>query len=569
MSEIAPASAIGSSSAAHEISRGELHEATLDAVRWVSIARIFAEVVAFSAGIVLAHLVSPAEFGRLAVAVIVNEMAEAITGQGLGNALVQRRVLRRSHLQGGMAIGIGAGVSLMGLTLLLGPLLITPLFGAQTATLFELFSVVFLISGIKIVPLAILQRKLDFRTSSLVELSGSLLSAVVAVTLAASLGLQAKSYVFGQIAAGLLTLALVLLATKPPLPRLRLAEIRELLSFGLPAAFAGLTWVIQRNIDYMILGARLSAAQVGYYYRAYTVSFEGESKVSGIIARLALPVYSRTEDLAHMRSLRARIVRANVTSVFPVLGLFIVLAPEVMPWLFGAHWQPAVLPAQILAVAGMAATVNNANSPLLLAAGRPRELSVFNVFQLVGYATTILLCSGHGLIAVCVGVAVFQLAVTAAYAVILNRLVQMPAGQLLADLGAAVLCTGAMAAVAVALSRALGGAGLPMPVSPVLVGLAAGLTYLTALRLAFRAAWSDVLMIAIRIVPARIRRLVPSRVRLILIGRAVPRASAERPETFHRAESSQTDQDQASSQPNTPSAVKSGDSTPWPIHQSA
>lgn len=569
MSEIAPASETGSSSAAHEISRGDLHEATLDAVRWISIARIFAEVVAFSSGIVLAHLVSPAEFGRLAVAVIVNEMAEAITGQGLGNALVQRRVLRRSHLQGGMAIGLGTGLSLMALTLLLGPLLIAPVFGAQTATLFELFSVVFLLSGIKIVPLAILQRKLDFRTSSLVELSGSLLSAVVAVCLAASLGLQAKSYVFGQIAAGVLTLTLLLIATKPPLPRARMAEIRELLSFGLPAAFAGLTWVIQRNIDYMILGARLSAAQVGYYYRAYTVSFEGESKISGIITRLALPVYARTEDLAHMRSLRARIVRANVTTVFPVLGLFIVLAPEVMPWLFGAHWQPAVLPAQILAVAGMAATINNANSPLLLAAGRPRELSVFNVFQLVGYAGTILLCSTHGLVAVCIGVVAFQLAVTVAYAVILNRLVQMPAGQLFSDLGGAVLCTGAMAAVAVALSRALSGADLPMPVSPVLVGLGASLTYLTALRLAFPAAWSDVLMIAMRIVPVRLRRLVPTFVRRRLIGRSGWHASAEQPESLDRAESSQIEDDQQDEHPNCPTAGTSVENTQWPIHQSA
>lgn len=569
MSETAPASETGSTSAAHEISRGELHEATLDAVRWISIARIFAEIVAFSSGIVLAHLVSPAEFGRLAVAVIVNEMAEAITGQGLGNALVQRKVLRRAHLQGGMAIGVGTGVGLMGLTLVLGPLVVTPLFGAQTATLFELFSVVFLLSGIKIVPLAILQRKLDFRTSSLVELSGSLLSAFVAVALAASLGLQAKSYVFGQIAAGVLTLVLLLLATKPPLPRLRLAEIRELLAFGLPAAFAGLTWVIQRNIDYMILGVRLSAAQVGYYYRAYTVSFEGESKISGIITRLALPVYARTEDLAHMRSLRARIVRANATTVFPVLGLFIVLAPEVMPWLFGAHWQPAVLPAQILAVAGMAATINNANSPLLLAAGRPRELSIFNVFQLVGYAATILVCSTHGLVTVCIGVAAFQLAVTVAYAVILNRLVQMPAGQLFSDLAAAVLCTGAMAAVAVALSRALAGAELPMPVSPTLVGIGATLTYLTALRLAFPAAWSDVLMIAIRIVPARIRQLVPSAVRRVLVGRAAPRASVERPEALNTAESSQNEQDQEVTPPNATTTGKPVDSTPWPIHQSA
>jgi O-antigen/teichoic acid export membrane protein len=482
-----------------EISRGELREATLNAVRWVSIARIGAEVLAFAAGVVLAHLITPAQFGRLAVAVIVSEMAEAITAEGLGNALVQRRTIDRAHLQAGMLIGLVVGVGLMLATLIFAPLVAAPLFGTETSSLFQMFAPVFLLSGIKIVPLSLLQRRLDFRTSSAIELSGVALSAITAVALAAAFDLQAKAYVIGAIASALLTLILLLAATRPPLPRLRIRETRELLSFGLPAGFAGLSWVIQRNIDYMILGVRLSAAQVGFYYRAFTVSVEGERKVSGIISRLALPVYSRTQDLEHMRSLRARIVRANATVIFPLLALFIVLAPELMPWLFGAHWQPAVLPAQILAGAGMAITVNSANSPLLLAANRPRALSVFNFCQLIGYAGTILYCSSYGLISVCIGVVAFQVIITLVYAVMLNRLVDMPATQLFHDLVAATVGSLALVAVALPLSTLLSSAQIPMLIGFVLVGAAAACAYLVVLRLAFPTAWSDVQLIATRV----------------------------------------------------------------------
>jgi O-antigen/teichoic acid export membrane protein/glycosyltransferase involved in cell wall biosynthesis len=489
----------GSEAPVEDISRGELREATLNAVRWVSIARGAAEVLAFASGVVLAHLITPAQFGRLAVAVIVSEMAEAITAEGLGNALVQRRTIDRSHLQAGMLIGLVVGLGLMLATLFLAPLLTTPLFGSETTSLFQLFAPVFLLSGIKIVPLSLLQRRLDFRTSSVIELSGVALSAVTAVALAAAFDLQAKAYVLGAIASALLTLILLLAATRPPLPRLRVREIRELLSFGLPAAFAGLSWVIQRNIDYMILGVRLSAAQVGFYYRAFTVSVEGERRVSGIITRLALPVYSRTQDLEHMRSLRARIVRANATVTFPLLALFIVIAPELMPWLFGAHWQPAVLPAQIMAGAGMAITVNSANSPLLLAANRPRALSVFNLCQLVGYAGTILYCSSYGLISVCIGVVVFQVLVTLAYAVLLNRLVDMPGAQLVHDLGAASVGSVVLVALAVPLSSLLAGEQIPMLIRFVLVGAAAAVAYLAVIRLAFPTAWSDLRLIAERV----------------------------------------------------------------------
>src|SRR5262249_35389626 len=151
----------GSEAPVEEISRGELREATLDAVRWVSIARVGAEVLAFAAGVVLAHLITPAQFGRLAVAVIVSEMAEAITAEGLGNALVQRRTVDRAHLQAGMLIGLVVGIGLMLATLLLAPLVAAPLFGDETASLFQLFAPVFLLSGVKIVPLSLLQRRLD------------------------------------------------------------------------------------------------------------------------------------------------------------------------------------------------------------------------------------------------------------------------------------------------------------------------------------------------------------------------------------------------------------------------
>jgi O-antigen/teichoic acid export membrane protein/GT2 family glycosyltransferase len=490
---------VGPEPPVQEISRGDLREATLDAVRWVSIARVAAEVLMVGAGVVLAHLITPAQFGRLAIAVIVSEMAEAITAEGLGNALVQRRSLERAHLQAGMAVGLIVGLGLMLLTIFVVPFATTPLFGAETTSLFQLFAPVFLLSGAQIVPLALLQRRLDFRTSSAIEVSGVALSAVTAVTLAAVLDLQAKAYVIGAIASGVLTLILLLAVTRPPLPRLRLRETRELLTFGLPAAFAGLSWVIQRNIDYIILGVRLSAAQVGFYYRAFTVSVEGERRVSGIITRLALPVYSRTQDLEHMRALRARIVRANATVIFPLLALFIVVAPELMPWLFGEHWQPAVLPAQILAGAGMAITVNNANSPLLLAANRPRALSIFNVCQLAGYAGTILYCSSYGLIAVCIGVVVFQLLVTVAYAVMLHRLVDMPRSQLLHDLGAASVGSLVMVAIAVPLSSLLAGVELPMLIRVSLVGAVSAGVYLAVIGLAFPTAWSDLGLIATRV----------------------------------------------------------------------
>ena len=103
-----------------------------------------------------------------------------------------------------------------------------------------------------------------------------------------------------------------------------------------------------------------------------------------------------------------------------MLAIFIALAPTLMPWLFGPRWTPAILPAQILAVAGMASCIRNLMSPTVLAAGRPRALRVFAVAETMLYGGTVWIASAYGLTIVCIAVAGFQIAsLLAAYTVLL------------------------------------------------------------------------------------------------------------------------------------------------------
>ena len=82
-----------------EVSRSELKQATFSSLRWVTIARIAAELLSLAAGILLAHLVPPADFGRVAIAIVVSELGLALANQGAGSVLVQRKTLDRAHVE--------------------------------------------------------------------------------------------------------------------------------------------------------------------------------------------------------------------------------------------------------------------------------------------------------------------------------------------------------------------------------------------------------------------------------------------------------------------------------------
>jgi PST family polysaccharide transporter/lipopolysaccharide exporter len=388
--------------------------------------------------------------------------------------------------------------------LLVAPLAVTPLFGAETTDLFQLFSPAFLIAGLRVVPQAMLQRALDFRRLSLIEIAATLSGACLSVLLASAADLDAEAYVCGTLGGGAIALVLLAAAARPPLPRWRRRELRELLSFGLPAGAAGVVWVGNRNVDYAILGATMAPAQVGYYYRAYTLGVESEQRVSGIVSRLILPVYSRTRDLNHMRDVRARVIRANAMIVFPLLALFISVAPTLVPWMFGQRWEPAVLPAQILAVGGMASMINGNIGPMVLAAGKPRVLAVFNTCQLCAFALTVLAAASFGIVAVASAVAAFHVcALVIAYVVVLGRVAGLRLPDLLHDVGPAVLTSVLLVIVALPTDAVLASAGAAALPTMLAAAAAGGIVSQLAARSFFPSAFADVVLVTRRVVGFR------------------------------------------------------------------
>ncbi len=115
------------------------------------------------------------------------------------------------------------------------------------------------------------------------------------------------------------------------------------------------------------------------------------------------------------------------------------LAPVVIPWVFGPAWEPAVLPTQILAGAGAATVVIDAVGSVLMASGRSRAMLGYGFAHFVVYIVAVLVASSHGLAAVCwaaVGTHVAFLVV--AYAVLLHRRAETTLRFLWDDISAAV-----------------------------------------------------------------------------------------------------------------------------------
>ena len=480
------------------ISPSDLRAATLSGVRWVSLARVIVEALTITSSVVLARLIPPAEFGRAAIALGFVAIALAIGWVGFGAALVQMQSLEEGDIEAATFLSIATGTALALATIfVLSPVAIEPLFGERVAYLLELASPVFVASGLGTVPNAMLQRRLEFRRLSQIEIVSTVIGPATAIALAAAAGLTGEALVLGGVVSAWTGLALTLLASPLAVPRWRRRGAARVGSFGAYAALATVAGTTFTNIDYAILGARLPAQEVGFYWRGYQVGVEYQRKFSGIMLRLAFPLFSRAGSIEEMRRLRATMVRTQTIVIYPALTTLIALAPELVPLAFGNQWEGAVFPTQILAVAGMASVAVVGSAQITFAVGKPRAVLFFFLVLLGGYAVVVTWASAYGLRTVVIAVAVYQVVLIGAQFYFLeSRQVGIPIRETWSAIVPALIASAISFAAAYPIARLLASAETADVLVIFVGGSVALAVYALALRILFPASWHKTIDLA-------------------------------------------------------------------------
>jgi O-antigen/teichoic acid export membrane protein len=447
-----------------------------------------------------------------AVAVIVQELGTTIPSEGVGTALVQRRSIDREHLQAASAFGLVTGAVFAMVVLIVAVLVVQPIFGSPTATLVAVSSLFFPFGVMAAAPGAILRRRLDFRLLSLLDLTNTLVRTVTSLVLAAFVGLDAWALVLGGLA-GMVVSAVLAVAVAPvPLPRWRTSALRDLLPYSGPASLACICWAGFRNGDYAIVGARLGVAQAGVYWRGFQLAVEYQRKVSAVMASVGFPVLARTVGVDEMFVLRRRMVRLLTLTVFPLLASLVLLAPVMIPWVFGPAWEPAVLPTQILAGAGAATVIIDAVGTVLMATGRARAMLGYGVSHFVIYVSAVFVASHWGVTGVCVAaVSIHMIFVVVAYWLLLRGRPETPLRFLWEDISAATVSSAGLVAAALPVELALRASGAPAIVHIAVVAIVGGCAYLGTLRATSADGWRDLSALARRVLPvqplrAKVRR---------------------------------------------------------------
>lgn len=321
--------------------------------------------------VLLARLLTPAEFGVVAMVTAITGAADLVRDFGLSLAAVQAKELSDAERTNLFWANVGIGAA-CGLVLVATTPLIVALYGEPRLTPIVLsVAGVFVISGATTQFRAELSRSLRFFALSGSDIAAQAAGIVTAVALAL-LGLGYWAIVAQIVVVAVVTLLcnVVVCRWRPGLPR-RDVSIRRFFRFGGGVLGTQLLAYVTKNIDNVAIGAYSGAFQLGLYSRAYQLLMMPLSQINAPLTTVALPVLSRVQDdeQAYRRYLgKAQLVGGYVTAT--VLALCGALAVPLVEILFGARWAGVAPILALLAIGGVFRAVSQICYWVYLSKGR-------------------------------------------------------------------------------------------------------------------------------------------------------------------------------------------------------
>lgn len=431
--------------------------------------------------VVVARLLSPADFGLFALALLVVNLFDYVKDLGVGAALVQNRREWKHLAPTGLTLSVLFGI--LASAVLAGTAGITAgaLNHPELASLIRVLAIGLLISSLSAIPAARLRRDLDFRRRILPEFLGALVKASLTIALAAE-GMGVWSLAYGQLAGTVVTTILYWWVGRTTVRfGFDSDEARELVRFGIPVSAVTLLAFAIYNVDYLIIGFRLGDEQLGLYTLAYRLP---ELVVLNLCIVISEVLFSSLSRLQHDRPALAQhylqVLSVVTALTAPISVALAAAAPFIIGTLYGATYSGSAAVTAVLALYALIYSASFHSGDVYKAIGRPSILTVINVGKIVLMIGPIWWAAGHGIVMVAFALLVVEVVHFGVRMIIVRAVAELRWTDLLKaalqPLPAAALMGGVMVGVGHVAES------LP-PVVALLVTVAAGLpTYLLALR---------------------------------------------------------------------------------------
>jgi len=351
---------------------------------WSALDIVLRQGVQFVVSIILARLLSPEDFGLMALLTFFTSLSISFVQGGLSMALVQRQDTTLEEESAVFWVNLAASAVFGAFLVLIAPALAEFYEEPMLRLLMFVAAAQVVLAALGAVQTALLTRTLRFDQLTKTGIVSSLISGGLGVACAFS-GWGVWALAVQVVAmAGIGSLTLWWVSGWRPVLRFRLSAIRHLMGFGAFVSLSSLLEVLFTNGFALIVGKLYGVRDLGILNRAHGVQALPTGIISTIISRTALPLFAeRAADPQALQRAFKRSLSLAVLLTLPVLAGLSVLADLVILILFGEKWMPSAPLLAILALAGMLMPFHVLNVQLVLAQGNSRLFFKLEIWKKV------------------------------------------------------------------------------------------------------------------------------------------------------------------------------------------
>lgn len=358
--------------------------------KWNTFSQFFKMLVQLVNVIYLAKIIPPAEYGLMAMALVIINLGILLRDLGTSAAIIQRKSITFELINTVFWLNVFMGLVLALLIMISAPFISSFYEQEKLFLVLILLSLTFPLSSCAAAHLALLERKSHFKTISFIEVSSSLTAVIVAITMA-NMGYGVFSLVGQAIVLNLMSAIQFWRASnwRPSIKTfIDFIELRGIFGFSANLSLFNFINYFSRNADSFIIGKYMSATILGSYNLAYRLMLFPIQTLTFVANRSLYPVLSRHQDnndLISSNYFNCVFVILVITT--PLMSGLAFYSVPFVSLVFGDNWFLTAEILRWLAPTAIIQAVLSTTGAVFMAKGRTdilMRLGIFGTFLQVG-----------------------------------------------------------------------------------------------------------------------------------------------------------------------------------------
>lgn len=344
---------------------------TISGILWSLGQQFSLKIVGFIITIFLARLLSPAEFGLIAMLSVFISVGHVLSDSGLTSSLIRTSSADEKDYTTAFYFNITGSIAIYIILFFSAPVIASFYRQAMLTGVIRVYSLTILINAFFAIQSTILTKEMAFRKQANMQVPAAIGGGILGIILAKS-GYGVWSLVWMNLCSSFLSTVMhwIYSSWRPSLlPDLQ--KFRYHFRFGYKIALSGILESIHQNMYTLVIGKFYSATQLGFYSRAEAISQLPVSNISYAINKVTYPLFSAlSQDDVQLKKVYKRIMQQVIFWNAPILIFLCIIAEPLFRFLITDKWLPAVPYFQILCFTGILYPLHAYNLNILKVKGR-------------------------------------------------------------------------------------------------------------------------------------------------------------------------------------------------------